>query len=99
MRPEDCVAGGGEMGALMRSFDWAETELGPIHAWPQSLRTAVSIMLDSPFAMVIAWGPRVRLPLQRPLPPGAGRDQASGRARPSQPQDLPRGLGLHRPAL
>ncbi|HEX3481936.1 MAG TPA: ATP-binding protein [Kofleriaceae bacterium] len=53
----DCLAGGGEMGALMRSFDWSTTRLGPVAHWPQSLRTAVSIMLDSAFAMVIAWGP------------------------------------------
>jgi signal transduction histidine kinase/DNA-binding response OmpR family regulator len=53
----DCLAGGGEMGALMRSFDWSTTQLGPVAHWPQSLRTAVSIMLDSAFAMVIAWGP------------------------------------------
>jgi signal transduction histidine kinase/DNA-binding response OmpR family regulator len=53
----DCLAGGGEMGALMRSFDWSTTPLGPVARWPQSLRTAVSIMLDSAFAMVIAWGP------------------------------------------
>src|ERR1043165_1473950 len=56
-RPEDCLAGGGQMGALMRSFDWTKTALGPVAAWPQSLRTAVSIMLDSAFAMVVAWGP------------------------------------------
>src|SRR5215468_7811711 len=53
----DCLAGGGEMGALMRSFDWSRTRLGPVARWPQSLRTAVSIMLDSAFAMVVAWGP------------------------------------------
>jgi PAS domain S-box-containing protein len=53
----DCLAGGGEMGALMRSFDWSRTRLGPVAYWPQSLRTAVSIMLDSAFAMVVAWGP------------------------------------------
>ena len=53
----DCLAGGGEMGALMRSFDWSTTRLGPVAHWPQSLRTAVSIMLDSAFAMVVAWGP------------------------------------------
>jgi signal transduction histidine kinase len=52
----DCLAGGGEMGALMRSFDWSRTQLGPVAHWPQSLRTAVSIMLDSAFAMVVAWG-------------------------------------------
>ena len=28
--------------------------------WPQSLRTAISIMLESRFAMVVAWGPEFR---------------------------------------
>jgi signal transduction histidine kinase/CheY-like chemotaxis protein len=53
----DCLAGGGEMGAVIRAFDWSTTRLGPVVRWPQSLRTAVSIMLDSAFAMVVAWGP------------------------------------------
>src|SRR5215471_10887234 len=55
--PTDCLTGGGEMGKLMRSFDWSRTKLGPVEDWPQSLRTAVSIMLDSSFGMVVAWGP------------------------------------------
>jgi hypothetical protein len=58
--PEDCLAGGGEMGALMRSTDWSQTAFGPVAAWPQSLRTAISIMLESRFAMVVAWGPQFR---------------------------------------
>jgi signal transduction histidine kinase/DNA-binding response OmpR family regulator len=52
------LSGGGNLGALMRAKDWAKTALGPPQQWPQSLRTAVSIMLDSQFAMVIAWGPQ-----------------------------------------
>ena len=32
------------MGALMRATDWSQTPFGPVEAWPQSLRTAVSIM-------------------------------------------------------
>ena len=59
-RPEDCLSGGGEMGALMRSIDWSSTVFGPVGSWPQSLRTAVSMMLESRFAMVIAWGPDFR---------------------------------------
>jgi signal transduction histidine kinase len=51
------LAGGGEMGRLMREVDWGGTPLGPVSQWPQSLRTAVSMMLDSRFAMVVAWGP------------------------------------------
>jgi len=56
-RPEDCLAGGGHLGALMRAKDWSRTPLGPVASWPQSLRTSVSIMLSSGFAVVVAWGP------------------------------------------
>ncbi len=55
--PEDCLSGGGEMGAAMRAFDWAATPLGPATNWPQSLRTSVSICLNSRFALLIWWGP------------------------------------------
>ncbi len=56
----DCLAGGGDMGALMRAFDWSTTPFGPVERWPQSLRTAVSMMLESRFAMVVAWGAEFR---------------------------------------
>lgn len=46
------------MGALMRRTDWSRTPLGPVAAWPQSLRTAVSILLESRFPMYLAWGPQ-----------------------------------------
>jgi signal transduction histidine kinase len=45
------------MGALMRGIDWAATPVGAPETWPQSLRTAVSILLESRFPMYIAWGP------------------------------------------
>ncbi len=47
---------GGEMGALMRAFDWSRTPVGPVSTWPQSLRTAVRIILTSRYAMFIWWG-------------------------------------------
>ncbi len=53
----ECLAGGGEMGAFMRSLDWSKTLLGPVSSWPQSLRTSVSTCLNSRFAIVIWWGP------------------------------------------
>jgi PAS domain S-box-containing protein len=52
----DVFAGGGEMGALMRAHDWSATPLGPVETWPQSLRTAVSIVLNSRYPMFIFWG-------------------------------------------
>ncbi|MFL9923408.1 ATP-binding protein [Herbaspirillum lusitanum] len=51
------LAGGGEMGKLIRSMDWSDSPLGPIEDWPQSLRTAVSLCLSSTFPILIAWGP------------------------------------------
>ena len=53
----DFLSGGGEMGALMRSFDFSTTPLGPTSDWPQSLRSAVSICLNSRFPIVLYWGP------------------------------------------
>ena len=50
------LSGGGEMGALMRAYDWTGSPLGPAHAWPQSLKTALRIVLSSRYAMWMAWG-------------------------------------------
>ena len=51
------LMGGGEMGARMREMDWSKTALGPINEWPQSLKTAVGMLLNSPVAIVMLWGP------------------------------------------
>ncbi|HEX2915559.1 MAG TPA: ATP-binding protein [Chloroflexia bacterium] len=56
---ENVLAGGGEMGKLMRSLDWSKTKAGAVTDWPQSLRTAVSILLASRFPMIIFWGPEL----------------------------------------
>lgn len=52
----DFLAGGGEMGALMRARDWRDSPLGPPARWPQSLRTATSILLNSRYPMFVFWG-------------------------------------------
>ena len=51
------LAGGGAMGELIRSMDWSTTPLGPIHSWPQSLRTTVNICLASDLPICVIWGP------------------------------------------
>ncbi|TWI69767.1 PAS domain S-box-containing protein [Pseudoduganella lurida] len=51
------LSGGGEAGALIQTIDWSKTPLGPLHAWPQSLRTTVSLCLSSTFPILVAWGP------------------------------------------
>ncbi|HEY4919585.1 MAG TPA: PAS domain S-box protein, partial [Xanthobacteraceae bacterium] len=50
------LAGGGELGALMRAHDWAATSLGPAADWPRSLKTAVRIMLTSRQPIWVGWG-------------------------------------------
>jgi PAS domain S-box-containing protein len=44
------------MGQRIRSHNWAATALGPIEAWPQSLKTAVGIMLTTRHPVFIFWG-------------------------------------------
>ena len=55
----DFLAGGGEMGALTRAHDWSATPLGKPETWPQSLRTAVRILLNTNHPMFIWWGPEL----------------------------------------
>ena len=51
------LAGGGEMGGRMRTLDWANTPLGPVEDWPQSLRVCVSMLLASKAQICLFWGP------------------------------------------
>jgi len=41
----------------MRAIDWSKNPLGPVASWPANLKTVVSVMLDSRFAMRVLWGP------------------------------------------
>ncbi|CAM5323396.1 histidine kinase OS=Streptomyces cyaneofuscatus OX=66883 GN=G3I52_03160 PE=4 SV=1 [Streptomyces cyaneofuscatus] len=47
------------IGRELARVDWSATPLGEPQDWPQSLRTAVSILLSSKFAMWMAWGPEL----------------------------------------
>lgn len=46
-----------DMKTRIQRFDWSTTSLGPIETWPQALRSAVSILSNSPVPMVLLWGP------------------------------------------
>ncbi len=45
------------MGARMRALDWSKSPLGPVDAWPQSLRSTVSMLLPSKAQIIVFWGP------------------------------------------
>ena len=50
------IVNGGEMGNLMRSKNWSTHPMGAVLDWPQSLRTTLSIILNSKFPMFLFWG-------------------------------------------
>lgn len=50
------LSGGGEMGKLIRTKDWSNTPIGNPETWPQSLRTTLSIIINSKFPMFLWWG-------------------------------------------
>jgi signal transduction histidine kinase len=47
---------GSEMAARIYAYDWSTTPLGPMAAWPQSLRAAVGMILPNSFPMAMMWG-------------------------------------------
>ncbi|WP_375691553.1 sensor histidine kinase [Pseudooceanicola sp. LIPI14-2-Ac024] len=55
------LAGDGEMARLTREHDWSDHPFGPPESWPQSLRSALGICLNSAFPTAIYWGPELRL--------------------------------------
>ena len=55
-RPDVFLSGGGEMGELIRRHDWEATSLGRPDGWPQALRTALRLILNTGHPMYIFWG-------------------------------------------
>jgi PAS domain S-box-containing protein len=52
----DFLAHDGELSRLISAFDWSKTVLGCPSVWPQSLRTTVTLILQSPVPIVTLWG-------------------------------------------
>lgn len=50
---------GGELGRLIRAYDWTTTPLGDPKTWPSSLNSVVRMMLTSRYQMWMAWGPEL----------------------------------------
>ena len=59
MKDNTVFDGSGEMCSIMRAYDWKSSPLGSVDDWPQSLKTAVQILLSSRFSMWMAWGPEL----------------------------------------
>jgi signal transduction histidine kinase len=50
------LRGTGTLGQLILEHDWSDTPLGPIDGWPQSLKTSISLMINSRQPMWLGWG-------------------------------------------
>lgn len=55
------LAGDSEMARRIREFDWVNHPFGPVESWPQSLKSALGICLNSAFPTAIYWGSELRL--------------------------------------
>jgi hypothetical protein len=67
------------MAARIAAHDWSRHPLGGPASWPVELKTALSIMLGTRFALCVRGGGGAAAVLQRPLHP-APRRQGRGRA-------------------
>ena len=54
---QSLFAGGGEMGRLMRSFDWSEDPLGPPETWSPALQSTTRLVLANCSPMLLWWEP------------------------------------------
>lgn len=50
---------GSDAQTLIARLDWENSPLGAASTWPQSLRTAVDIVIHSPMPMLLLWGPQL----------------------------------------
>lgn len=81
---EQVFVGNSEMAMLMRSLDWSQTLLGSVSQWSTSLKTAVSICLNSRFPMVIWWGKDLVLLYNDAWQPILGTKHPKALGRPGQ---------------
>ncbi|MDO9417834.1 PAS domain-containing protein [Pararhizobium sp.] len=54
--PDSWPVRGGELGELVRRFDWSGTSLGPMASWPDNLLIKVNSIVNSPIPQVLMWG-------------------------------------------
>lgn len=59
--PLSFLGGSSEMAGRVRDFDWSDHPIGAPECWPQSLRSALGIALNSAFPTAIYWGDDLRL--------------------------------------
>ena len=72
------------MAERIRSIDWSTTSLGRVEAWPQSLKTALEIVLSSRYAMFVWWGKELINLYNDAYRPFLGKKHPQALGRPAQ---------------
>lgn len=49
-------SGPSNMARKLKSIDWDQHPLGPVHNWPQSLLTTLDIIMNCRYPMFVSWG-------------------------------------------
>jgi signal transduction histidine kinase len=65
--------GGGQMGELMRAYNWEQHPLGPPGQWPQSLQNLIRLLLNSHYPMFIWWSDELYMFHNDPYLPALGK--------------------------
>ncbi len=73
---------GGDAGKRLRDLDWRDSSFGEPETWPLTLKTLISVMLDSDQPMLIAWGPDLVAFYNDPLAAIIGRRHPETLGRP-----------------
>jgi PAS domain S-box-containing protein len=76
------LTGGGEVGKIMRAKDWSASPIGPVAIWPQSLRSMLSALLNSPMLGAVLWGPDLLFFYNDAYIPSLGERHPDGLGRP-----------------
>ena len=70
------------MRALTDAHDWTSSDLGDRSTWPRSLEASLDLMLSSPLAMCIGWGPALTLFYNDAYTPFLGKRHPKAVGRP-----------------
>lgn len=76
----------GEVGKIMRQIDWSQTPVGSYSSWPQSLKTTLSVCLNSKFPTSVWWGRELTVFYNEAYAPIAGLKHPKFFGRPASDQ-------------
>lgn len=78
------LSGGGRMAEAILAFDWGGTSIGPIDAWPQSLKSIVQMAVLTRQAICLFWGKDLNMIYNDAYAPILGSKEVGALGKPAQ---------------